>query len=105
MPEELHNLVNEKDAKRTKRATEQMWRTFTSYCEENLISFDINTTSVLKVRKPDGELYRKTSLNCLRHGLNPKIKSVHNDWDIIRDTDFTSRGEAFIAQCTRLKRE
>ena len=45
--EELRNLAKETDAKQTQKATDQSWRTFESYCEENSIVFDINTVSLL----------------------------------------------------------
>ena len=47
--EELRNLVKEKDAKRTQKATDQSWRTFESYCEEKSIVFNINMVSLLHV--------------------------------------------------------
>ena len=113
---DIEKLVREKDAKLTAKATEQSWRVFKSYCNEKCIIFDESTgtksglNAILKsfyaeVRKPDGKLYRKNSFNCLRHGINRKIKSFHEGWDIIHDPEFTSSGTIFIAQCTRLKRE
>ena len=45
--EELRNVVKEKDAKRTGKATGQSWRTFESHSEEKSIVFDINTVSLL----------------------------------------------------------
>ena len=68
--EELRNLVKEKDAKRTQKASDQSWRTFESYCKEKSIVFDINTVSkhelnnilktfYLEVRKRDGQLYQE----------------------------------------------
>ena len=48
----------------------------------------------------------KTSLNCIRHGINRKLKSLrNNDIDIINEGVFTESGTAFVAQCTNLKRQ
>ena len=39
--DEVKNLLEQKDAERTRKAMEQSWRVFTSYCEEKSITFDI----------------------------------------------------------------
>ena len=88
---DIEQLVREKDAKLTAKATEQSWRVFQSYCNEKGILFDEKNCTksglndILKsfyaeVRKPDGKLYRKNSFNCLRHGINLKIKAFHEEW-------------------------
>ena len=45
--EDLNNLVGDKDAPTTKKATEQSWRVFEAYCKENGIEFNMETVIVL----------------------------------------------------------
>ena len=113
--EEIENIISDKDAKRTKKATEQSWSVLKSYCEEKQIDLNIHNitkqelndllkTFYVEARKADGNYYRKNSLTCLRHGINRKVKEVHDNWDIINDDEFKTSGIAYYAQCTGLKK-
>ena len=43
--EEMKELLNDKDAKRTLKANQQCWRVFKSYCGEKGINFNEQTTN------------------------------------------------------------
>ena len=114
--EDINRILVEKDAARTRKAADQSWRVLLAYCEEKKITFDIKSISkselnellkrfYFEVRKPDGGEYRKNSLNCIRFGINRKIKTVHKEWDIIHDVEFNSSCTAFTAEVTELKRK
>ena len=68
--EDIDFLISEKDAKHTKKATEQSWRVLTSYCEEKSITLNIETVSkiglnnllkqfYIEARKSNGEFFQK----------------------------------------------
>ena len=63
--EELQTLLLEKDAARTRQATEKCWRVFLAYCREKNVTFKLKSISkselhvlvnrfYLEARKPDG---------------------------------------------------
>lgn len=112
---EINQIITEKDSSRTRKATEQCWRTFEAYCGEKDISVKVESIEkkelneilekfYLEARQPNGNLYKKSSLQCLRFGINRKIKSVHKEWDIIHDIEFTSSNISYAAQITNLKK-
>ncbi len=93
---DLEKLLDDKDAKNTKRVTKTALR------EKEEI------TGVLKfvaeARKADRNSYSKSTLNSIRFGLNRHFKSTR-DLDIINDPQFTEANKVFSAKCVELKRQ
>ncbi|XP_069138812.1 uncharacterized protein KIAA1958-like [Argopecten irradians] len=112
---ELKRLIEEKDAKNTRRAMETAVKTFRSYLKEKDESEDFEKMSAadldkllarffVEVRTINGEHYKKTSLFALRHGLN-RFLSMHSDMDIIHGDDFSHSKNVFQAAAKELKRQ
>ena len=70
--EDLEKLIQEKDAKNTKRVISVQYNIFEQYCKEKKINMDIQTIEkralddilakfYVEVRKTDGEYYKKSS--------------------------------------------
>ena len=98
--EQLNKILTEKDAKNTKRATDSSIRTFKSYLREKNYDEDFEDLpneqidAILKkfyseVRTENGELYKKSSLTSLRHGINRYLSNQPSGKDIIHGKDFT----------------
>ena len=47
----MNKLVTEKDAKRTRQATEQCWRTFLPYCSEKNLNIELESLSKSEFNK------------------------------------------------------
>ena len=60
----------------------------------------------LSVRKQDGEFYKATTLENMRHTINRYLQSVpyNRKFDIIKDTEFKDANVAFKAALAELKR-
>ena len=92
---DLERLVDDKDAKNTKRATKTVLRVLQQYLKEKKVSepqTKDGISNVLKLfyveaRKLDGTLYSKSSLNSLRFGLGRYFKATLG-FDIINDPAF-----------------
>ena len=112
--EGVDELIKEKDAKNTQRATVTAWNAFLSYVKEKGIHFDGNVdktymnevlrTFYFELRKQNGELYSLNAFRAQRHGLQRKFKAVY-DVDIINDPAFEKCNIAFLAQSVSLKKE
>ena len=59
---------------------------------------------MIKLRKKGGELYKKTSLNCIHEGIARHLEKERNI-DIIEDPVFESANEVFRAQLVELRRQ
>lgn len=109
---ELNLLLENKDAKNTKRATKSSLKIFHEYLREKSLEEPQDKRSLAVVlksfyaeaRKSDGTSYSKGSLNCLRFGLNRHFKAVQGT-DIINDSGFTEANGVFLAKCVDLKRQ
>ena len=94
--EDLNLLLDDKDAKSTKRATKSALKVFQQYLKEKKADEPQTRdtlANVLKLfyaeaRKADGTSYSKSTLNSLRFGLNRHFKATCG-FDIINDTEFT----------------
>ena len=110
--EDLNLLLDDKDAKSTKRATKSALKVFHQYLKEKKAGepqTKETLTNVLKLfyaeaRKTDGTSYSKSTLNSLRFGLNRHFKATRG-FDIINDSEFTDANKVFGAKCVDLKRQ
>ena len=112
---ELGNLVYDKDAPRTHKATLFAWTAFTSYLNEKNIKIDPDVISkedlneilikfYAELRKLDGQLYKISAFRSIRHGLQRKFKTLQNI-DIINDTKMVRSEITFSAQCVHMKKQ
>ncbi|KAL9981815.1 hypothetical protein ACROYT_G010570 [Oculina patagonica] len=108
--EDLNLLLDDKDAKSTKRATKSALKVFHQYLKEKKAD-EPQTKDTLanllklfyaEARKADGTSYSKSTLNSLRFGLNRHFKATRG-FDIINDSEFTDANKVFGAKCVDLK--
>lgn len=112
--DDMKKLLYDKDSKNTHKGTEQAVRLFRAYLTEK--KMDTNFEKLPKneldtilarfyaeARQKSGELYKKTSLNSIRHGLNRHLSDL--EVDIIKGSDFAKSQLAFQAVCADLKRQ
>ena len=106
----------EKDAKNTRRATESAVGTFKSYLREKNLSESFESLSnddldkvlckfYTEVRTENGELYKKSSLISIRHGINRHLSNLSEGKDIIHGSDFSESKKVFAAASKELKRQ
>jgi hypothetical protein len=114
--DDLKQLLTEKDAKSTRRATDSAVRTFKTYLRERSLNKDFeeitpseldSTLSKLyaETRTEDGELYNKSSLRSIRYGINRYLANFHSRKDIVHDKVFNEANKVFIAASKDLKRQ
>ena len=109
---ELNLLVEDKDAKNTKKATQSSVKVFNEYLREKSLEDPQGKSSLAVVlksfyaeaRKSDGTSYSKNSLNSLRFGLNRHFKAIQGT-DIINNPVFADANKVFLAKCVDLKRQ
>jgi len=110
--DDLNLLLDDKDAKSTKRATKSALKVFHQYLKEKKADKPQTKdalANVLKLvheeaRKADGTSYPKNTLNSFRFGLNRHFKATCG-FDIINDSEFTDANKVFGAKCMDLKRQ
>ncbi|CAG2216012.1 unnamed protein product [Mytilus edulis] len=114
--EEIKKILIEKDSKNTRRSTDSSVRTFKSYLREKNLPEDFENLpnneldSILfrfypEARTENGELYKKSSLFSLRHGINRHLSNFDSGKDIVHDTDFKDSNKVFLATTKDLKRQ
>ena len=119
--EEIDRKKSESVPINTKRANVKAARVFRAYlmeCGDGTDPFDFENFSVaelnaalegfwLGARNINGDKYRSSSLDNLRHGLSRYLRSPPNnkDYDIIKDREFGRSNEAFKAAMRELKEE
>ena len=114
--EEIRNLLKNKNAANTHRATNVAYHVFQSYLEEKGFVVDLELVYLdtldkilrmfyAEVRRKDGQLYSLNSFRGIRAGIQRKIKETLPEVDIIADKSFNQSNEVFKAQCVRLKQE
>ena len=98
--DDLKRLLDMKESKNTKKTTKSAVNLFRSYCIEQQRPecfeklsgeeiVEILRFFYAEVMKKGGELYKKTSLNCIREGIARHLKKERNI-DIIEDPVFES---------------
>ncbi|KAJ8311438.1 hypothetical protein KUTeg_010793 [Tegillarca granosa] len=111
---DYEKILNDSDAKNTRRATLSAVRTFKAYLEEKglIENFETLPKSELdqilsqfyrEARQENGEKYRKSSLYAIRHGLKRHLSS----WsiDLTHDGDFKESNKTFSLVTRDLKKE
>ena len=110
--EDLSKLIADKDSANTKKATDHAVRVFRAYLREKEIPEDFENFSQQRLdtvlakfyaesRSQTGELYKKTSLSSIRHGLNRHLP----DYDIVKGLEFKASQASFNAMMAELKRK
>jgi hypothetical protein len=111
---EFNRILREKDAANTRRATETAVRTFRAYLREKGLSEDFESLPIpelnsiisrffAEARQENGDLYRRSSMFSIRHGLNRYLatKSI----DLIHNPAFREANDTFLAVVKELKRQ
>ncbi|KAK3093105.1 hypothetical protein FSP39_011083 [Pinctada imbricata] len=112
---DFQKLIESRDAANTKRATTHAVKTFRAYLNEKRKSIDFEDFSTeeldnelsrfyVEARKENGELYKKSTLLALRHGISRHMQAC-SGIDIINDKAFTKSKTSFLAASKELKRE
>ena len=98
--EELSEIIENKDAKNTKKQTKHLYNILSCYIEQKRIDIDMKTATkseinnllvqfYVEVRKQDGDLYKKTSFKAIRSALQRQVMKIRgDDFDIINDYEF-----------------
>jgi len=102
---EFHNLLHDKDARNTKRATNVALNIFNSYLTEKKLTEPEDKKELAMVlqefytgvRKVDGTQYSKGSLNSLRCALRRHFKASHG-FDLVNDPEFINANKVFGAK-------
>ena len=109
-------LITERESKNTRRATDHAVKTFNSYLVEKGIETDFEKWDserldatlckfFTEARSSKGELYKKTTLIGLRHGINRHLANTDSKFDIVNGTEFKQSLVAFKAMVVDLKKE
>ena len=112
---DIDNLLLTKDSESSNKSAEQSFNIFLRHLKEKNETIDVKTIEsctlneilskfYAEARKEDGNLYKKTSMQSLRYGLQRKIKTIRNDINIMEDKQFKRCNDVFTAQLVHLKR-
>ena len=113
---QFNMLITERESSNTRKSTENAVRTFRSYLVEKTqdTGFESWTADKLdtilckfftEARTAKGELYKKTTLIGLRHGINRHLSNSDSNYDIVNGANFKKSQVAFKAMLVELKRE
>ncbi len=112
---DLGLLLENKDATATKNVIQKSVNVFRKYCKEKSLVFDdiihlpVHKLSPMlaryyaELRKADGELYAKKSMQSLRYGLQ-RFFEKERGFDIVNDGDFKEANNMFKSVCVELKK-
>ena len=116
--EEIDNKRDSVIPKSTKQANKKAARTLKTYLEEKGIATPIESieaedlakileTFYFDARTQSGELYKRSSLENLRHGINRYLRSppFNKEFDIIKDAVFRTANDNYHAALNELKSE
>ena len=112
--DEIQRILEEKDSVNTRRATDSAVRTLQAYLREKGLSEnfeDLSKTDLNMVlskfyteaRQENGQMYKKSSMFALRHGLNRYLSC--KPIDLIHDPEFKESNKTFAAIIKELKRQ
>ena len=110
---ELSQIVLEKDAKNTHKATNFARSCFENYLSEKNIVIDAKTITkveldnilmkfYVELRKQDGTFYKKSAFRAIRSGIHRHFKTL---MQIDNDPAFIKSDISFRAQCVQLKKQ
>ena len=112
--EERNKILSDRHRKNTDRATKSNMKILSEYllekgypplleiCDEALP--DLFEKFYTDLRKMDGDIYKITSLKCIRAGINHEMKQTRNI-DIILDTRFVKANEMFRGVTKQAKKQ
>ena len=114
--DQLNSIIEESDAKNTKRSTKTAITIFRNYLSskglnidfENFTSTDLDkilTKFYAEIRQENGDFYKKSTLITIRHGINRYLQKANTNVDIINGVDFVKSKQMFSAVCKDLKRK
>ena len=112
---EMQQILEDRNAKATVRATKSKVRGFNSYLQEKNIAQDESEISdellpeilqqfYANMRKEDSSHYKNATLKTFRAGLNRHFKETQ-DLDIVSDSRFRAANKMFDAVKVKGKRE
>ena len=113
--EKREQLIADKDAKNTKRATKVAWNALQSWLQARKKAMDPATISkedldqllaqfFLEARQQNGELYKVSAFRGIRSGIARKFKQLRQ-FDIINDPVFGSSKTSYLAQNVDMKKQ
>ena len=113
---QIQNILDDKNSKNTKKATEASFNILCTYLKARKIEFNFTNVNkselndvlrkfYVEVRKQDGSYYFKASLVALRFRIQRRIKELDISINIIEDQEFFAANEVFKAQSVFLKKE
>ena len=114
--DQLKTLITERESNNTRKCTDSAVRTFRAYLVEKGLETGFESwpaeelDAILckfftEARSGKGELYKKTSLIALRHGINRHLSNNESKFDLVNGADFKQSQVAFKAMLVELKRE
>ncbi|KAK3088293.1 hypothetical protein FSP39_017185 [Pinctada imbricata] len=112
---DIGKCIEEKDAANTKRSTDNSVRLFRKYLLEKGKGADFESMEISELeanlsrfyaeaRSEQGTLYKKSSLQTIRHGLSRHLTNTKGI-DIIRGLEFKNSNKVFLAVSKDLKRQ
>lgn len=101
-----HIMLSNKDNKPTQRMTKMAMKVFFQFLCSHGIEINIETCTkqelantlkqfFLKVRKSDGEVYKKNAFGSIKFGLIRGIKEIRKDFDFAYDQEYNVAMQAF----------
>ena len=112
--DEMEQILRDKDANNTQRATKSTLNIFAQYldCKNQPLMDDISTDALPQIlmqfytdlRKEDGDLHKLSSLKCIRAGLNRHFKKQRKV-DIISDPRFVDCSDIFKGVAKKCKKD
>ena len=114
--EKFKDLINNIEAKNTKRATNTSVRLFREYLTSKQESADFETFAkdkldkllasfFVEMRNKEGGMYKKSTLVAYRHGIQRHLERTRDDVNIMKDTEFKKSQQAFKAMSVEMKKE
>ena len=111
--EELDEIIDQKDARSTKKVINTAMNVLKAYSEYKGFSISETITAIelskflrsfyAEVRRSNGELYSKRSMITLRYGLQRHFNKFC--FDIVSDSKFKEANDMFHAVLVKLKKE
>ena len=114
--DEFENILKEKDALNTRKATKAAVDVLQAYLVAKKLSTSVEKLDkiaiseilgkfYLEVRKADGDFYKRGSLVSIRGGINRHLKDTYDGQiDIIKDSEFSRANQSFKAALVQLKK-
>ena len=112
--EKRDQIIADKDAKNTKKATKVAWNAFSCWLNARKITMDPSLVTkeeldeilaqfFLEVRQQNGALYKVTAFRGLRNGISRKFKQLRQI-DILNDPVFINSKTSYLAQNVEMKK-